>query len=447
MSNPRANLVLAVLLVVPVFVGCTSSNLDEEHEAIRDRWKQDQPNRADRGLEGGFDLEGDSVVATGEFTAREIEASFTLVPEQGFPEGHRFLFFANATVNGEGPGLLLLEGDRLHVSEGRLSDVPVNQVQTGSAVSLSTSTGDVELDTDDFAFPENVSEAAEDALFFGGQTDADVPQIRVSNYTSGYLVTATSSSEVSGPLEVSAENMIWSENGTIHAEGAQLDARELALSGANLTGSVEYGERADTDPDAVFGHDGAIRVDPGQVRTTSPLRVTQVVDDDRPRIEADVETDSVRDKVTVTEGDIEWGQVLYRETTGEGDALLENVTVTGSGADMVTVPVEAPPSIVQDLGEIVPESGPATPFVGLLVGLATPFVAVAEALDCLTGCPENSPFPSWIDAGEVSSFFVKVEGNRSPGAYQAQATITGENYDAVTLDWTIQVEAEDGGGN
>lgn len=434
---------LALALVTPVLAGCaTDDDLDEEDEDVLRRWRADQVPRQARGLSGDLQIEGQVVALTGNLTGTQIETPFQLAPGPVFPDDEPFVFFGNATLGAGGQGLLVLDGDHLEASSGTMSQLPVEQVQANDTVRMTPIADGEPVPEDRWTFPSNWSQADE-ALFFAQTTAVDVNEVTLSGFDRGLFLTTNASQTVESPVTVSADRIAWNPNGSVVVDEAELDVTEVGISG-NATQGVVDPENSDPvqDPDAVFGHDGRLVIAPGTVETTDEIQVTQILKNGTAHLAANVQIHPTRTTVNVAPNETEWVRVLYRERSNLGDGLLENATVTGPGSAMVEVPVERAPLLVEELWGIVGEAGPAGLVFGIPLAPASPFLLLAEGLDCLAfGCPDQHPYPAWIEAGEVGSFYVKVEGSGTPGPHETNVTIDGRNYEPVHFPLRVNVTA------
>lgn len=438
-------LALALALLTPALAGCgTSSDLDAGDQKVKDEWQNARPSSDERGAPAELDLRGDPIVATGEFEADPLQAPLTLEPAPLFPDRQRFVFFGQAEIDDGSQGLVVLEGETVQASDGSLEAFPVERVRADDGgVQLGPVHERPDIDDDGWAWPEAWSNA-DRALFFADTTHAEVRDVRLDGFERGLLVTENESRPLEAPVRLSAQSIAWDANATASVDEVRLDVRELAVASNGTRGHADAeGRERLEDPEAIFGHGGEIRAEPGRIASSQPVRLTQALADGTPQWRSDVEIHATSEAIAVERGETAWLPVLYREASGEADALMDNATVTGDAKRLVTVPVEKPPMIVEKLWDAVFDHPGSALVAGIPVAMASPFLVMAEALSCLTGCPENSPYPSWIDAGEVGTFYVKVEGEAPPGDYESSITIEGQNYDPVDFPLAVTVQPDE----
>jgi hypothetical protein len=191
----------------------------------------------------------------------------------------------------------------------------------------------------------------------------------------------------------------------------------------------------------VVGHGARLVLRPGEVGTEAPLQLTQAFLGEQLLLQAEVEVFVEDAPVRVVEGRQQKVEVAFREKTLRADGLLSEVQVRGSGETAIRVPLSDAPGLLTSLWKLVGESGIAGPFLGVPLAVASPFILLGEAIACLFGdCPDK--FPVWMPAGEVSRFHLLVNGNLPPGSYEAEVTLTGRNYPAVTVPVRFTVEAQ-----
>lgn len=449
--------VLAALVLAAPLAGCVDrSNVVQEpagnetgsSDPGRNRidrtladWRETSRDRRPAGVQASFRVEGTPLRIFGDLRGVAAEAPVDLVPGELFPSDRRFLFFANATVDGMGPGVLVLEGDRISASSGRLADVHVDELTVNGTVNLTVDPiPEDHPDEPDLTFPSSWEDANR-SFFFGTWMSAQVHQLTVSGHDRALLLVDDQAHELGDRVTVTARGLWWDDQDSrIEAETATARTGDFAVGGNGTAGTVEGEDLEVAAPAGVFGYDGTLVADGGSVASKGMVQVTQVLTAEGPQIPAQVEVITDTKDLEMTQGETAWVRVGYREATSRGDAILDNVTVKGSGAEMITVPLERPPLLVQELWEFVLDTGPVAPFAILPVAVASPFLILLEVLACIVDtCPGQNPYPSWMDTGAVDDFYFKVEATNPPGSYPATIQILGENHDTVEIPITVEV--------
>jgi hypothetical protein len=147
---------------------------------------------------------------------------------------------------------------------------------------------------------------------------------------------------------------------------------------------------------------------------------------------ADVELAYDTTPVTVKKDQRVLIPVVFREKTLQGDAVLSELQVTGTGKDAVSVPLDRVETYLESLWATVGESGISAPFLAIGLAPLSPFIALGEALGCLfTTCPRA--FPIWMETGKVDRFHIIVQGKVAPGTYEATVTLVGHNSTSQTI--------------
>lgn len=439
----RSVLVAAMLVLALPLAGCLRDGPSPEVQEKLDEWEADRDAHGPTGLEASFELSGRPLHVTGNLTAERLPAPVDLDVHPVFPSDEPYVYFRQADVGTFGTGLLVVEGRQVRIDRGRLADVGLAEVRADGTVRLAPRTDNLQ-DVPERRYPPTWDSANESA-FFATFVDADLPSVRITGHDRAVLIRADNSSqELVGPVTFSAAGFWWDDASRINASSASIDAAAFTAGGNVSSGRVQ-GELQVASPDAVFGHDGRIDVGPDRVASNGTLRLTQVLTDDGPRIGSQVELLTEEDTVTVDEGNATWVRVHYREASFEGDAVIEDVRVTGDGASMVTVPIERPPTAVEELWQAVRNASWAAPFAVIGAVFLTPGLLFFEALDCiLFDCPEQQPYPAWMEAGDIGRFYYRVNATMAPGTYDATIRILGQNYDAVAFPVTIRVSEASG---
>jgi hypothetical protein len=276
--------------------------------------------------------------------------------------------------------------------------------------------------------------------------EAPLRALSLSGFDNATLLSGGTSRSLAAPVVVSAPSFrgpAW-----FLSSALPLEAARFAMSG-NATGggiALEGDPAVIPSPRGVVGRDVSLALSAREARSVGSFRATQVLAGAGYLVPSQVEAGPEQADVTVAHGNTTWLAVDYRERTGEGDAVLADVNVTGDGAGLVEVPTEGPPPLVEEmLAAAASGSPPGNVFARMAVTLASPaivLVDLARTVACaVAGCPEDHPFPAWMDAGSVGTFYLQVRGDAPPGAYDASVTLRGANYDAVSIPVHIVVTA------
>ncbi len=434
-----ANLLLA---------GCFGDGTPLPNQETRDEWRSQAEAHGPMGIPATFDLQGDPLFLYGQGTVTNLAAPFAFNPRPHFSDRTPYLFFPDASVHGHANGLLVLEGAHVLAEEGSLSDAGLESVNAAEEVELKLRADNV-ASKPSYAFPPGW-EAAQDAFFFDDMVPARVAGLELSGFERALLVTASTNEDLSqeSAVTVTASRLVWDSASSIRGAGAQLRLDTFALGGSVETGSLlPQGRDAVDRPAGVFGRDATISVAAGHLSTANTFRLTQAVTADGLLLESQVELLPESDTVTVARGEEGWVSASYREKGYVGDGLVADVRVSGPEG-LVEIPLQRPPTTVEALWDSVAaaaEDAPwAAPFIALPLAIATPFLIIVDFLASLScafdTCPEDYPFPSWMDAGAVGVFFVKVKGEVLAGTYPITITFEGQNYDAATLAFDVVVE-------
>lgn len=396
-------------------------------------WESERAAHGPVGLAAAIDLGGDGARLDGpmELSAQSLQ----LVPAPLFPAEAPLMFLKDATVDGVGSGLLILEGpaDISSTTPVRLAVDGVTLGARSEALAALSGPGLPEP-----LVPDGWDAARRGAFFAHGEAIA-LDHATVQGFTRGLLVQGNSSTAVSGPLVVSAPSIHWEEGSAVRAGDAGLSAPgafSFAAEGAN--GFVRpAGRDAVTDVLGFVATGGHLDLDGGRVRDGGDVRVTQVIDPDGFVLGAAVQVVPDKTSVTVARNGTAWVLLHFRESTYIGDAVLESVEVTGNGSQAVELPLRPPPSAVDELFTVldafsdVPPLIAALPMTYLALGvfITAPFVAIAETLSCMFGgCPWKSTYPSYMGAGQVGTGYLKVHPDLPPGTYDVTVHIHGANH-------------------
>lgn len=430
--NPVLYASILTLLLVAGCLGGTSTDTGAE------------PDAENIGVPATFTMDGSNLSITGELSLdATVAAPFTVEPGQMTFDDRNLLFIPNATVNEE-TGLLAITTDQLTVSNGEILVTSADKISFPQDTARFRVTPDERVDSD-AVIPPSYDDM--DSAYFHAE-GITFPQttLTLTDFDNAVLLHDNTSTTVSSPVTVSTTSLVFGANTGFTTDIATVDLETDRFSaGGDTTGgtaTLHDENREISDVRAVFGRTGDLQITSTQIETAGDTRVTQVLTGDGPVIDAAVSMQPETSDVTVTQDDTAWVKVTYEETSRRGDALLENVTVTGTGADLVTVPLEKPPSHTQQYIDTVIELSEEMPlFIFGIVGApAAVFVDALEAVVCALGeCPSDHPLPLWIDAGSSDRFYYRVSGDTDPGTYNATIHVKGENYDTVTLPVTITV--------
>lgn len=434
-------ILVALLLTAPALAGCVENALSDGPAA---RWREEAAARGSVGVAATFDLTGSPILVRGEGGRADVEAPFDLAPAGAFPSDRRFAYLVDAEVESLGQGLLVIEGAP-SVTEGSVAGLAVASLDVDARVALTLAPALGER-VEQFAFPPGWEDAGRAAL------PADLARgtfkdLVLDGFAHAALVAPDGTgTNLTGPVRVTrASGLAWAPGSFVEATAAKASFARASVGG-NVTGGKldAQGFDAVSAPSLVVARDVALRAGSERVATTSSARLTQAESDDGLLLDAGVEVAPADAKVTVKQGGTAWLRVEYRETTGRGDAVLGQVETTGDGRSLVTLPLARPPLIIQDLmDEAARLGGVPGAFLALSVALASPAIILADVFNAVVctfaTCPEQHPYPTWMDAGDVGAFYVRVEGKTAPGSYQATVHIAGQNYGAVTVPIEITV--------
>ncbi len=406
-------------------------------------WEAERDAHGPAGLAATIDLTGDGTRLEGPMELRP--ARLHLVPAPLFPDNARLTFIDQATVDGLGSGLVILEG-HANVSAA----APVRLAADGVTLEAESVASPV------FTFgglpeptvPDDWSAARRSAFFADGASLA-LDHATVTGFTRGLLVQGNQSTPLSGPIVVSAASIHWADGST-----ARFARAELAPSGGFSFAGVASGEvrpegrDAITDVRGFVASGGALQLDGARLRDAGGVRVTQVVTGSGFALPATVQIISEKSAVTVARNGTAWVLLHFRESGFAGDAVLASVEVTGNGSQAVELPLRAPPGPVDDLFSILNATSALPPpfnaflAVGLVVGvgLTAPFVAFAETMSCLFGgCPWKSTYPSYMGAGQVGTAYLKVHPDLPPGTYDLTVRLHGANHEPASFPLQVTV--------
>ncbi len=428
---------VAVAIVLIALAGCSTSG-------------GGSPDSAEGiGVPGTFTLHGTNITLTGDIAIDDpVTAPFTLHISPAFPDDRRFLIVPNGSIDGE-HGILIIESATAEFNAGRipLDEVKELSVADGTARITAAPREGTGVGPE---FPERFDEA-DSAHFHGESLLFPRTEFTISSFDNAVFIQRNSSTAVEPPVTVTTGEFVVDDTVTVTtAADAAITAtsRDFATGGRIDSGEVALEDgRIIDDPVAVFGRRGRFSVDEEAITTTAETEITQVLTGDGPAIDAAVEFDVVESSVTVAANRQTWVKTRYRETSRRGDGVLHNITVSGDGSSMVTVPRSEPPLLIQRYTAFLIDAGETFPpaLLGLLGSPAVILIDLVTEIGCALGeCPSDHPFPVWIDAGSDGVFYFRVDGSQPPGTYTATITIEGENYETTELPATITVkEAEE----
>lgn len=446
-GGPVRSLVLLAsgLLVAIAFAGCGGNpNYAAPDRDLRRDWERERDAHGPMGIPATFDVTTPTsgpLHITGTGRSASLVAPLDFVLGDIFPSNKKYLYFEAATVTGQGSGLLVVSAVDLHASQGTIETPLVRQVSAEESLHLSTAPT-FGARPSPVTFPEAWRDANE-SFFFADRIGSRVSNLKLQLDAGeeAILIKSTGTVSLNGTITLEAPVFYWSSGSFFRVEEASLMMDRFALGGNVTGGSLKPTDRAVVNaPKGIFGRDADIDVEPGRAKTTGSFRLTQAMTSSGLLLGAQVEVKSSESTVSVGRGQSKWVSVSYREKSYVGDAVLKDVQVTGNGKSLVKVPLKPPPTLIDELWDLVFEEPWAGVFIAIPLAIVTPFVVIAQAITCaFTVCPENFPYPIWIDAGDVNVFYFKVVGGDDSGRFDSTITLTGQNYAAVTIPLTIQV--------
>lgn len=414
----------------------------EPIDDVLERWRRQRENNAPFGLAATASLSGErlTVHAEGVEAAATVDGECTLRKEGPIEGG---VVCAAATVDGEAADALVVRGSTLQAN-GTLRGLFVERVTCSDPLLARLEEPTLEEPPE---YPEIPDSATEDSSrpvtqYVGGPLES----VELSGFEEAYLVREGKRRELSEPIVVSAPS-VWVEEGTVlESDAATLEATQFSVSapeGASGTVAIE-GREDVPSPYGVFGHDASLAVEPGGVDSEGSFRLTQVITEEEFLLESTVDILPATTSVTLPAGETRWIDAYYRERSYVGDGVLGEVAVDSDAEGLMTVPVEPPQLLVQQVVETLSSSGAGVLALGAvapaLVALAIG-EGIATALDCaFNDCPSEQPYPAWADAGAVGRFYYRVDARGvEPGTYEATATLAGANYERREIPLTVEV--------
>lgn len=393
------------------------------------------------GTEGNYDLRGPRFHVHGIDATTELTGP-TLEPGDVFPSDQPLVYVADTTLR-QGDvrrqGLVVLAGERIDVSDASTLAVGTQNMTFGDTVELQPS---VELGSPPEPPGLGTWEAAERSAFFAdGPADVDFASTTLSGFDRGLFVDGNETISLEGSVELDGGQVYWNAGNVTADSGLSLslEGSDYTIEGTPSGGELTLADRTVEEPELVHVREGPIEIGDGRVASQGTVRIDQAIDEGRPVIPATVDVEPTRRNLTLEPNGSEHLEFTYEETDRRGVAVLENVTVEGEASPFLRVPLEHPPSVLQQMLATAAEAGPAAPFLAIGIALSAPFVLLAEALSCAFGlCPD--PYPTWMDPGGSGTFDVVVEAPEEPGTYEATIVLEGANHEEVALDVALTVQ-------
>jgi hypothetical protein len=407
----------------------------ESLDSLESRWGRavhDKPT----GLTSSLDVSGNSLYLSTSGKS-QVDAPGVLQIAPLFPNDQRCVFFTDAQV-GSQTGVLVLEGPQLQLTAGTLGTVDIGSAVANAQAPSNSTTPVVELVTENnvtgsapsVTFPSDWS-GTDKSLFFSRGANVHASNLTLTGFTRGLLITPSGNTPIIGSVTVtSATQMYWDTKSRIQVSTSTVHSPTFALGGEVEAGALSSTELQSTSkpPSMIKGYGADVTLRPGGAKSQGSFQLTQAVTQEGGMLlPADVEIAYDTTPVTVKKGQRALIPVVFREKTLKGDAVLSELQVTGSGKDVVSVPLDHVDTTLESLWKVVGDSGVAAPFLAVTLAPLSPFIALGDALSCLfSTCPQ--PFPIWMSAGTVDRFHIIILGNVAPGTYDATVTITGRNY-------------------
>lgn len=437
-----------LLLLASVSAGCTYADRNEPNRDLRNEWRQAADQHGAMGYAATFDVTGQPLAMLGDGLAADVAAPFSLRIGQGFPARDPYLYAAGATITGVGSGLLVLEAATLQVTAGSAGSLDLKSATTdGTSVALELARPTGHVEKPQAAFPE-AWKGANESLFFADATGLSPAAWTLAGFDRGVLLTPSGPLDVTEPITVGATEVFWDASSRIDVSTGVLRADRFSLAGNVTTGRLDLDGHDDVErPLGIFGKDVEVRLTPTGARSQGTFRATQAITTGGLALAAAVQIVANEELLTVERGKEAWLSASYRESSYRADAALEDIEITGPGADLLSVPVQRPPWLVEELfamlEEIADEAPWIAPFFAIPIVLSAPWIAMVDfvlAVMCaFSTCPDQYPYPIWMGAGDVGLFYVKATGDKPAGDYPATLTFTGQNHEAVTMTLTVRV--------
>lgn len=393
--------------------GCFGPTLSDESTRATDAWRGESARFGPAGDAGSFDLEGKIVVLDAEDGRGEVGGPFRIEPAS--PEvgaENATLHFREADVAGYGRGFLTIEGSA-QATRGRVEDLRVARLTIANDVhvALAPSTrGGVEL-------PPHPAEWSQVEALRGrvDAFEANFTNVVLEGYSRAVLLRSSGSVvNLSGPLHLErADGMIAAKGTRFLAEFVNATFGRATIDAAAGTGSavLEAHGRVES-PRLIHARSFAVIATEGRLASVGLARITQVDTGTGFLLDADLELVTAPNHV-VSVGGSKWARVAFREKSALGDAVIHLAQVSGEGADMVTVPRN-------------PDPGTDTGFF--------------RRFECaFRECVEEHVLPTWVGAGEMGAFYVKINGTLPARDYDVVLRIVGANFPTALVDFTVTV--------
>lgn len=418
--------------LVDAGVADDAGTADESVEQTLARWAAENAALGDVGAPGSFDFGGADFELAGDGRATAVDAPFTL--EVAALDDAPFAFFPGAVVQGVGAGVLVLQGASLSATAGALADVRVTRASSISSVLLLALADDAHAI--DATLPDAWADAEAD-LAAARATGARPVALALGGFTRGVLVTATGPVDVVAPIVVDADDVLWSSASRL-APGAAVDVPFDDFAFAVTAGGDLALDGVDPiiDGAGAVARSGVVRLTADRVASVDKAPVTQAIATVGVVLPADVEVLPTATSVTVPAGGEARVAFHWREKSGVGDAILQDVLVDDTSA--FEVPVARPHRAVADTWAAASGNGWATPLVGVNVALFSP---PATMVDVDAPCPDaGCPFPLWVKAGALGTASFVVRGALAPGSHPTTVRFVFRNAPEVVVPIRVLVE-------
>lgn len=436
-------ILLAAILCGTLFVGCMAAPGGE----VREAWRAERPPPSQIGEAGSFNFRSDEWYVTGDQRLGPLRPGLRFSPV----EDAAWIFFPDARLPGYASGVLgLYTNASIEVTAGQIAGVAASAIHGGACGTCIT------VEPQPMGFrpgpPTIEAEQRSDvrrAYQQGRFITATLTDVSLDGFTEAVLFQDGQPMDISNETleDLDATGWIQKDDVVLHPASDQVPLEastdRFALAG-DLEGFVRTSGHGNIpDPAGVFGNVATLHLEGQRIWTDGDIRITQVLRGDAPVFDAGVEFAPAEPILTVEQGRTDWLAINYRETTFGGDAVLEDIQVTGRGASMVTVPTRSE-WLVEELWDIVLDTAEdepwAAPFVAVPIALVTPWAVIAELISCAFGeCPQAHPYPVWMPAADVGVFYVKVKADKGPGDHDVLVWMHGQNFDTETFTFTVKV--------
>jgi hypothetical protein len=412
---------------------------------VPDAWIVD----GDAGVPVTFALEGTEVVVTGDapMGIEAVPAPFSVKPSPN--GGEPLVVFADATLDGELVGTVVITGATIHADTGSLSELAVDSATMHEhAVYVALLAAE-----DDGTRPQLGATADPlhvDALANAQPIDLRMTGISIDAYTTAYVVTPEGNVPLMGTFEISAERVYWPAGTEIQT--AVVDARfagEVFIGLAAQSGEFTAAEATGSElPMAILGRDGHLRFGPTTVSTLEGMSVQQAMDAEDVLLASQVELRSCQAETLVFySGQTRKLRFAYRQPGHLTDAVFANVVVNDAAGAMWTTRIEVDPTLPSSLTTAAEENSDTSwgsGLIGFVEAWGEAIQTITEGLVCVFTfgflCPDDDSssepdpllmYPAWMEAGDVGEFELEIAAPPTAGTYDIVVTITGENYEAT----------------